>query len=150
VTQYDRDFYAWTQEQARLLKQRQVDALDWENLSEEIESLGKREKRELDSRFRVLLMHLLKWHYQPDRRSRSWFFTVQAQRQAIAQHLEDNPSLKSYQAESLSRAYTFARMDAANETGLVLEDFPVDCLYPLSDVLDPQFFPGIPDDRGLL
>jgi hypothetical protein len=90
MTSYDTDFYAWIQEQAKYLRVRQWERLDIENLVEEIESLGKREKQELQNRFRVLLGHLLKWQYQPDQQSNSWRSTIREQRRRIIQHLKEN------------------------------------------------------------
>jgi hypothetical protein len=93
---YETDFYAWTLEQAKLLKQGQLNQLDIVNLIEEIESLGKREKQELRNRLGILIGHLLKWRYQSDKRSNSWKATIREQRRRIKEHLEENPSLKSY------------------------------------------------------
>ena len=92
---YESDFYGWTELQAKALANRQVEALDWQNLREEIISLGKQEYRELVSRLTVLVGHLLKWEYQPDKRSRSWFLTIREQRRGIRRHLQGNSSLKS-------------------------------------------------------
>ncbi len=99
---YEYDFYGWTELQAKALANRQVEALDWQNLREEIISLGKQEYRELVSRLTVLVGHLLKWEYQPDKRSRSWFLTIREQRRGIRRHLEGNPSLKSRIPTALS------------------------------------------------
>lgn len=92
---YDQDFYGWTQQQAKALEQRLVLELDWQNLREEIQALGRQEYRELVSRLSVLIGHLLKWEYQPEQRSRSCFLTIREQRRAIHRHLRQNPSLKS-------------------------------------------------------
>jgi hypothetical protein len=102
---YESDFYGWTELQANVLANRQVEALDWQNLREEIISLGKQEYRELVSRLTVLVGHLLKWEYQPDKRSRSWFLTIREQRRAIRRHLQGNPSLKSRIPTALSDAF---------------------------------------------
>ncbi|MFM6405169.1 MAG: DUF29 domain-containing protein, partial [Microcystis sp.] len=102
---YESDFYGWTELQAKALANRQVEALDWQNLREEIISLGKQEYRELVSRLTVLVGHLLKWEYQPDKRSRSWFLTIREQRRGIRRHLEGNPSLKSRIPTALSDAF---------------------------------------------
>ncbi|HLB99535.1 MAG TPA: DUF29 domain-containing protein, partial [Acetobacteraceae bacterium] len=91
---YDRDFYAWANEQAALLRAGRLAEADLENIAEEIESMGRSEKRELNSRLRVLLMHLLKWRHQPMLRSKRWSNTIAAQRDDIVDHLADNPSLK--------------------------------------------------------
>lgn len=121
---YDRDFYAWTQEQARLLRLGRLDVLDTLNLLEEIESLGRKEVAELRSRLRILLAHLLKTMCQPERATRSWATTILNQRIAIADHLVDNPSLKPRLSEVFLESYANARDLAASETGLALERFP--------------------------
>ncbi len=105
ATLYDADFYAWTQQQAEYLRSGTVNALDFENLAEEIESLGRQERQELRNRLGVLLGHLLKWHYQPQRRSRSWFLTIEEQRERILENLEENPSLKPYLREAIIKGY---------------------------------------------
>lgn len=100
-TLYETDFYAWTQQQAAYLRQGKFELLDLENLSEEIESLGRQEKRELRSHLEVLLAHLLKGHYQPEQRSKSWIYTIREQRRRIERHLKENPSLKPYHFHQL-------------------------------------------------
>ncbi|WP_143171095.1 DUF29 domain-containing protein [[Phormidium ambiguum] IAM M-71] len=98
---YETDFYAWTQKQAELLRQRDLNNLDIENLIQEIESLGKQEKRELVNRLGVLIGHLLKWEYQPNKRSKSWLKTIREQRRKITDLLQENPSLKPYLDEAI-------------------------------------------------
>ena len=102
---YETDFYAWTLEQAKLLKQGELNQLDILNLIEEIESLGKREKQELRNRLGILIGHLLKWEYQSDKRSNSWKATIREQRRRIKEHLQENPSLKSYLSEAVISGY---------------------------------------------
>jgi hypothetical protein len=102
---YDTDFYAWTLEQAHLLQSGHLHGLDIENLVEEIESLGRQERRELENRLGVLIGHLLKWVYQPEKRSKSWKVTIWVQRQQIQRHINRNPSLKSYLLEAVSVGY---------------------------------------------
>ncbi|NJO41238.1 MAG: DUF29 domain-containing protein [Cyanobacteria bacterium CRU_2_1] len=140
MTNYDRDFYAWTQEQAKLLRDHRTDLLDWENLSEEIESLGKRERQELRNRLAILIGHLLKWQHQPGNQSTSWKATIREQRLQLTQHLQDNPSLKPYIPEALELAYPRAMNLAIRETGL--EVFPETCPYRLEQVLNEAFFPA--------
>src|SRR5580698_7276634 len=94
-TLYDQDFFAWAQEQAELLRAGRLSEADIGHIAEEIESMGRAEKRELVNRLIVLLHHLLKWQFQPDRRGASWEATILVQRHALERHLEDNPSLKS-------------------------------------------------------
>ena len=102
---YDQDFYAWANEQAALLRAGKLAAADIEHIAEEIESMGKAEKRELVSRLTVLLLHLLKWQFQPDRRGSSWDATITVQRDDITDHLRDNPSLKAKIGAAITDAY---------------------------------------------
>lgn len=101
TTLYDQDFYAWTQQQAELLRSGTWERLDIDNLVEEIESLGRQQRQELENRLGVLLGHLLKWRFQPDMRSRSRTATIREQRQQIQDLLDDNPSLKPYLQEAI-------------------------------------------------
>jgi hypothetical protein len=129
---YEQDFYQWTQEQTELMKAGALSQLDIPNLIEEIESMGRSEKRELRSRLTVLLMHLLKWDYQPDRRSGSWKSTINTQRMDIDFVLKDNPSLKHNLEIVIDETYRVARQRAADETGLPESVFPLSCLIPLT------------------
>ena len=132
---YDRDFYSWSLEQARLVREGHWDAVDRENVAEEIESLGREQFNKLESALRVLLVHILKWDYQPERCTRSWVISIKDQRIAFDQVLEDNPGLKSRLNEALARAYRRARLKAAEETGLDEETFPETCAYSWADIL---------------
>jgi hypothetical protein len=136
---YQQDFYGWTQLQAQALAQKQVLALDWHNLQQEIESLGKQEYRELVSRLSVLLGHLLKWEYQPQKRSRSWFLTIREQRRAIRRHLHHNPSLQSRMAEALSEGFEAGVDLALRETDLPLRTFPNCCPYEFDNIMTDSF-----------
>jgi hypothetical protein len=104
-SKYQEDFYAWTQEQAQLLRSQQLTKIDFANLIDEIESMGKSEKRALKSRLSVLLMHLLKWQFQSSFQSTSWQLTLRTQRRAIKDLLVDNPSLKHWLVETMHDAY---------------------------------------------
>lgn len=139
---YETDFYAWTQEQARLLQQGAWKHLDRVNLIEEIESLGKQQRQELRNRLRVLLGHLLKWEFQPDKRSKSWFSTIREQRREIFDLLGDSPSLKAYLPEALQKAYQGGLDLAVRETPSYYKDFPSECSYQLEQVLNTRFLPG--------
>jgi hypothetical protein len=141
---YELDFYAWTQEQVNLLKTQQWHQLDAVNLIEEIEALGRKERQELRNRLGLLLGHLLKWHYQPERRSTSWLSTIQEQRIQIRLLLEDNPSLKPYLEQVFSIAYELGIALAIRETQLGENLFPAVCPYNLQEVLSTDFLPGIP------
>src|ERR1700685_2987573 len=112
---YDRDFYAWANKQAALLRAGKLGEADFEHIAEEIESMGKTEKRELVSRLTVLLLHLLKWQFQPPRRGSSWEATITGQRGDIADHLRDNPSLKATIGAAITDSYRKAAILTTGE-----------------------------------
>jgi Domain of unknown function DUF29 len=147
---YETDFYAWTQEQAQLLKLQKWSQLDLPNLIEEIESLGKRERAELRNRLSVLVGHLLKWHYQVSKRSRSWLNTIRIQRIDLLELLKENPSLKPYLEEALQITYTKGIALASGETNLPIKTFPQDCPYTLEEILSDRFYPGEPATDELM
>src|ERR1700685_509097 len=120
---YDRDFYAWANKQAALLRAGKLGEADFEHIAEEIESMGKTEKRELVSRLTVLLSHLLKWRFQPALRGNSWRLPIANARDEIVDLLADNPSLKTQLDEVVASAYRYGRRKAAAETDLPEEDF---------------------------
>ena len=140
-TLYEQDFYAWTNRQAQLLRAGRFYHADIDNIVEEIEAMGRSEKRELVNRLSQLLLHLLKWRYQPDFRSSSWRLKIEEQRDSIAGHLRDNPSLKSYLDPAMEDAYRGARRRAAHETGLLVEAFPQACPIPFAEAVDTEFWP---------
>ena len=137
---YEHDFYGWTQQQAQLLRHGQLTELDVTHLAEEIETLGASERRELESRLKVLLLHLLKWHYQLDQRSSSWIGTIDEQRDQLDMLLRHSPSLRRFIPEYLSYAYPKARRSAARETGLPQAVFPDCCPYDEQQIFDPEFW----------
>ena len=141
---YEADFYAWTQEQAELLRHHQWSKLDLPNLIEEIESLGKQQRQELRNRLSILIGHLLKWQYQPGRRSRSWLATIRVQRRETQELLQENPSLKPYLLEALQKAYKNGKDLAVTETNLPYKTFPQDCPYTVDQILEDSFYPGEP------
>lgn len=143
---YETDFYAWTQEQAELLKLGKLNTLDVANLLEEIESLGKQQKQELRNRLGVLIGHLLKWEYQPDFRSKSWRVTIREQRRRIKEHLDDNPSLKPYLSQAVLVAYEDGIDLVSKETPLDKKDLPQECSYTIEQILDSAFPSGIAGD----
>jgi len=138
---YERDFYGWTQEQAALLKAGRLNELDIINLIEEVETMGRSEKRALESRLTVLLLHLLKWRYQPVRRGRSWQLTIKTQRLEFLKVLRDNPGLKPSLEQCLADAYQMATLRASEETALDESVFPETCPWTLADVIRQDFFP---------
>lgn len=138
---HDQDFYAWTNEQARLLREGRLAEADIAQIAEEIESLGKSEKRELISRLKVLLLHLLKWQFQPSHRSTSWQLTIMEQRRSVLDHLADNPSLQAQISLATEQAHGSAILAAARETGLALRHFPETCPWSFEQMMDPDFWP---------
>jgi len=138
---YDRDFYAWANEQAALLRDGKLTQADIEHIAEEIESMGKTEKRELISRLTVLILHLLKWQYQPMLKGQSWRATIRVQRRDLAGHLGDNPSLKTLLPEAIERAYGNAVIEAEAEIGLPESTFPATCPWPFEQMMDADFWP---------
>ncbi|WP_236848598.1 DUF29 domain-containing protein [Candidatus Thiodictyon syntrophicum] len=126
---YERDFYAWASEQAGLLRAGQLAAVDLAHVAEEIESMGRSERRELVNRLVVLLPHLLKWRFQTGRQGNSWRLSIKEQRIRLKLHLEDNPSLKSHLDWAITQAYQLAVIEAERETGLPESTFPVICPF---------------------
>jgi hypothetical protein len=138
-TRYDEDFAQWSEETAAVLRDRQFDEVDWENLAEEIESLGKLERQALASHLTKLL-HLLKWQRQAGHRSRSWCVTILNQRQELAALLEASPSLWR-RLDDFSKVYAGARKLASVETGLPESALPAECPYTVEQILDQEFLP---------
>ena len=138
---YEEDFYAWTVEQARLLRLGDFSAIDVANIAEEIESMGRSDRRELKSRLVILVMHLLKWRHQPGARSRSWSATIDEQRLQIEGILAESPSLRPSVAAMLGEAHAIARARAIAETGLADEVFPEACPFTATDVMSRGLLP---------
>lgn len=138
---YETDYHAWTQEQAELLRQGQLSHLDCEHIAEEIESLGKQQRQELENRFGVLLGHLLKWQFQPNHQSKSWIATIREQRRKIQRLIQQNPSLKPYLAEAIAEGYESGLALVVRETPLDYKDLPDICPYTTEQTLDNDFLP---------
>jgi hypothetical protein len=136
---YDNDFYSWSLDQARLLREGQWEQIDRENIAEEIESLGREQFNKLESAFRVLLMHMLKWDHQPKRRSRSWIISIKEQRLEINDILKDNPGLRPRTSEAIERAYRKAILAAAKETKLDEAVFHENLVYGFDDIMTREF-----------
>ena len=139
---YETDFYAWTQEQVKLLRHEEWSQIDLLNIIEEIESLGKQQRAELRNRLSILIRYLLKWEYQVSKRSRSWLNTIRIQRIDLLELLKENPSLKSYLEEALQTAYTKGVALASGETNLPLKTFPQNCPYTWAEIFRDGFYPG--------
>jgi hypothetical protein len=141
---HQRDLALWAEAQARALAERRAGALDWDNLAEEIDSLGRSQRREIRSRLSVLLLHLLKWELQPERRKYGWRATMMEQRSMIEETIADSPSLGAYPAQALPWAWRVAVARAGEETGLSADAFPAECPYGARQALDFAFLPGPP------
>jgi predicted DNA-binding ribbon-helix-helix protein len=138
---YEQDYYSWLEQTALSLRKQAFDQLDLENLIEEIEDIGRSEKRALESNLRVVLWHLLKWKYQPLQRSGSWRGSIAEHRIRIRKALQDSPSLKNYLPEVFDETYQDAIKIASQETGLESETFPISCEWTLQNVLDEAWLP---------
>ena len=138
---YNTDYYGWTLEQAELLKAGDLQHIDLENIIEEIEAMGRSEKRALESRLTVLLTHLLKWHYQPVRRGKSWELTIKEQRLRIQKLLRDNPSIRKELQPCFLECYQFAIFQAVKETAIEEKTFPSVCQWTIEQTLNNDFFP---------
>ena len=138
---YEADFYAWTVEQATLLRQGRFADADVANIIEEIETLGRSEKRELRTRLLVLLAHLLKWQAQPGRRGNSWRLTITEQRIRLQEHLAENPSLVPTLPNAIASVWRQVLVKAMRQTGFAEASFPEICPWPPELILDDRFFP---------
>lgn len=139
---YETDFHAWAMHNARLLREGKLNQLDIEHIAEELEGMSASERRELLNRLQVLLLHLLKYQYQPERRGKSWLLTISHQRTAIERLLEQSPSLKTLlDTGTLTKVYGKAVRDTVIETDLERHLFPVECPYRLEQILDEDWLP---------
>lgn len=138
---YESDYLLWLQETSRLLKTKNFDNLDLDNLIEEIESLGRSERNKLLSSLRLIYQHLLKWQYQPQKRSKSWSNTISRERDNVSYYIEDTPSLKNLLEDvaAVNKAYQRGKQDAIRETGIT--NLPQDCPYSIEQTLDCNFLP---------
>ena len=142
MVSYESDVVAWANEQAWLVRNRKFELLDIEHIAEEIEDVGKSEQRELGNRMTILVAHLLKWQFQPERRGKSWELTIRNQRKAIRLHLNQVPSLKAKLGDSewWEVIWGDAVYQAARETGLDI--FPEESLWPVEDILSDAWLPS--------
>ena len=141
MTLYETDYLQWIETTVEKLHSRDYANMDWDNLIEEIEDMGRSERRSLESHLIVILLHLLKWQYQPERRSGSWESSIIEHRRRIKKALQESPSLKPYLESIFSESYIEAVKQAKAETGLPLETFPIECPYELAALLDDEFLP---------
>lgn len=138
---YAQDFHRWLTANVEIIRWGKLNDIDAEHIAEELDAMSKRERREVISRLTILLVHLLKWEFQPTQRSRSWRNTLTVQRGELSDLLEDSPSLRAELEQYIERAYTRSRLLAEDETGLEASAFPSECPYALEAILDPAFLP---------
>jgi hypothetical protein len=139
---YEDDFVAWLEDQAGRARRGDIEGLDLENIAEELEGMARSDRREIRNLLAVVLSHLLKYRYQPRRRSSAWLGTIGEQRSRIATVIDDSPSLRAFPHWVLDKCYAEARSRAAVETGLPESDFPEHCPFTVEEVLDPRWLPG--------
>lgn len=142
ISLYNTDFVQWIEVTVKQLRNQNYTAVDWANLIEEIEDMSRRERKALKSNLIVVLLHLLKWQFQPDPRSGSWRSSIREHRRRLNDDLKDSPSLVPYLQEVFAECYTNAGEQAADETGLPLSTFPEVCPYTLERSLNPDFLPA--------
>lgn len=138
---HGKDLYGWAIHTAELLRNKKMDEVDFDNIVEEIETLGRSEQHELTNRLSLVIAHLLKWQYQPEKRTRSWILTIEEQRIQAKFCLKVSPSLKSKLNEILENAYEIGKIKAAKETFLDTKTFPQKCDYSFDQIMDDSFYP---------
>jgi hypothetical protein len=143
---YDVDFAAWTADQARRLRAVKPAGLDWENVAEEVESLGRSDRRAVGSALKVILEHLIKWRFQAEKRSSSWSDSIEEHRDRISRILDDSPSLAGLPEKSLEHEYRRARRKALRDTALSPESIPTTSPFTSAQALDPDFWPDAEPD----
>jgi hypothetical protein len=143
---YESDYYGWVQEQIAHLKAGRLAALDIDNLIDEVRDLGSAAEQRLENALVVLLLHMLKWRFQPERRTRSWFFSMREGRKLARKVLLKNPSLKPQRDGLIAEAYDTARDGAARQTKLKLSAFPITCPFTWEEMMDEGFTEGLFED----
>lgn len=141
-TLYEQDFYLWIANTVKQLKEGNWNEIDITNLIEELESMGRSERRELKSRLIVLLVHLLKWKYQPIQQGESWIHTINEQCRQLELILEDSASLKPFLQEVWQECYTKARREVSKETGLAVDNLPTKSPFSLEETLNSDYLPN--------
>ena len=137
---YEQDVAAWAEQQARALRRRAANEIDWDNVAEEIEGVAASQKREVRSRLRVICEHLLKWRHASRRRPQGWRNTLDEQRHQLEELFEDSPSLRGFAERALPAAFANGRRDAERRVGML--GLPDDvCPWSLEQVLSIDFLP---------
>ena len=132
---YDNDLAGWAMGQVAALREREVLALDWEHLAEEIEGLAGSERDRLEAALRIVILHLLKWDHQPGRRSRSWANSIWEHRRRAEKRLRVSPSLRSSLSETINEAYAGAVNGAAAQMDVRTRTLPVECPYSIDEIM---------------
>lgn len=135
TTLYEKDFHAWSLEQANILKKKDFEMLDFEHLVEEIETLGNSDKRALRSYLTIVLLHMLKIKFQPEKHTKSWDRSIVNSKMEIRITLQENPSLKRLLNNYLESSYETAKAEAEKETGIDFDKFPVKCPWTIEEIL---------------
>ena len=138
---YDKDYYLWLQKNVHCLHNKDFSKVDIPNLIKEIEDLGRNQRKAVKSNLKILLCHLLKYQYQPEKRSKSWLSTIFEHRDRLEEDFADSPSLKPFFREVFDQCYQKAKKQASIETGLSIENFPSNCPFTLEQVLDIDYLP---------
>ncbi|HMV80518.1 MAG TPA: DUF29 domain-containing protein [Leptospiraceae bacterium] len=138
---YEEDEHLWLFENAKLLREGRFELADMEHIAETLEDMGKRDFREILSRMRVLMVHLLKWIFQPKARSSSWKGTIVEQRKELKKMFKDSTNLKKYAESNWLEEYSDARDIASAETGLSLSTFPEEPPFSFEEVTDEKYLP---------
>ena len=139
---YEKDYHLWLHQTAQQLREGNFHELDLLNLIEEIEDMGKTQKKALRSNLRVLLRHLLKYLYQPEKRTNSWLLTIRKHRKRLLEEFEDSPSLKPYYEQVYEKCYADAREEASDETGLTIDTFPSESPFTTEQAIDLNYLPN--------
>lgn len=139
---YEQDFYGWLTSNAELLRQGHLTEIDAQHIAEELEDMGKSERRAIEGYLRVLILHLLKWQHQPSLRGPSWQQSIDNARDEIERRLLDSPSLRPRLDELIAARYANVRKNAMRETGLPLNAFPETCPFSIAQLLDEDFWPA--------
>ena len=139
---YEEDYCLWYSENARLLREKKFNEIDVEHIAEELDSMGRHEEDKLESVLRILFLHLLKWTYQKSHQGTSWKLSIMEHRNRAKKQIKKNPSLKGHLSEICTSSYEDSRYEAAQETGLALEIFPIDMPFTIEQAFAEEWFPN--------
>ena len=138
---YDQDYVLWLDQAVDLLRSQNFAEIDIENLIAELEGMGGSQKQAIESNLEVLLMHLLKYKYQPEKRSNSWRYTIIEHRLRLHKAFKHSPSLKRYFLQEFAECYLNAKKLASAETGLAISTFPIESPFTIEQTLNEDFLP---------